>query len=116
MDTETAIHMRLAMILDDNPEAHVLVAGRYMPPVRCAYMEIKRAAERTRLRQTVSNGGHIRSVTDDGGSLDAYAPHGMACGRRADAFLFVGEIDDMAKSLLKGYSYAGIPVFTEIGV
>lgn len=116
MNTETAIHMRLAMILDDNPKAHILVAGRYMPPVRCAYMEIKRATERARLRQTVSNGGHIRSVTDDGGSLDAYAPYGMARGLRADAVLFVGEMDDGAELMIGSFAATGAPVFTELGV
>ena len=116
MDTEHAIHTRLAMILDDKPNARILVIGQHMPAVRAAYREIERAVSHTMLRQVVCEGGYIRAVTNEGGTLEAYALYSMASGRSVDAVLFVGELTASAELTIESLSAAGAIVFTSLGV
>lgn len=90
MDNDHSICQRLAMMLDEDPSCTILIIGRYMAPVRAEYNSVRHLVRKAKLRPTIANNGHLRSVTAQQGRLEAFAPIGPARGRRARAVLHVG--------------------------
>lgn len=116
MDNDHSICQRLAMMLDEDPSCTILIVGRYMPPVRAEYNKVRHLTRKARLRPTLATNGHLRSVTAQHGRLEAFAPIGLARGRRASAVLHVGERDDRIETVLDAFRASGAIVYTSLGV
>lgn len=115
MDNDHSICQRLAMMLEEDPSCTILIIGRYMPPVRDEYNKVRHLAK-VGLRPTLASHGHLRSVTERRGSLEAYAPIGLARGRRARAVLHIGERDDHIEMVLDAFRASGAIVYTSLGI
>jgi hypothetical protein len=104
------------MMLDEDPSCTILIVGRYMPPVRAEYNKVRHLTRKARLRPTLATNGHLRSVTAQHGRLEAFAPIGLARGRRVRAVLHVGERDDRIETVLDAFRASGAIVYTSLGV
>ena len=105
MDNDHSICQRLAMMLDEDPSCTILIVGRYMPPVRAEYNKVRHLTRKARLRPTAQHG-----------RLEAFAPIGLARGRRVRAVLHVGERDDRIETVLDAFRASGAIVYTSLGV
>ena len=114
MDNDHSICQRLAMMLDEDPS--ILIIGRYMAPVRAEYNSVRHLVRKAKLRPTIANNGHLRSVTAQQGRLEAFAPIGPARGRRASAVLHVGERNEHIDMVLDSFRMSGAIVYTSLGV
>jgi len=72
MDNDHSICQRLAMMLDEDPSCTILIIGRYMAPVRAEYNSVRHLVRKAKLRPTIANNGHLRSVTAQQGRLEAF--------------------------------------------
>lgn len=116
MDNDHSICQRLAMMLDEDPSCTILIIGRYMAPVRAEYNSVRHLVRKAKLRPTIANNGHLRSVTAQQGRLEAFAPIGPARGRRASAVLHVGERNEHIDMVLDSFRMSGAIVYTSLGV
>lgn len=116
MDNDHSICQRLAMMLDEDPSCTILIIGRYMPPLRAEYNKVRHLTRKAKLRPTLAKAGHLRSVTAQQGRLEAFAPIGLARGRRARAVLHIGERDDHIEMVLDAFRASGAIVYTSLGV
>lgn len=116
MDNDHSICQRLAMMLDEDPSCTILIIGRYMAPVRAEYNSVRHLVRKAKLRPTIANNGHLRSVTAQQGKLEAFAPIGPARGRRASAVLHVGERNEHIDMVLDSFRMSGAIVYTSLGV
>lgn len=107
MDNDHSICQRLAMMLDEDPSCTILIIGRYMAPVRAEYNSVRHLVRKAKLRPTIANNGHLRSVTAQQGRLEAFAPIGPARGRRASAVLHVGERNEHIDMVLDSFRMSG---------
>lgn len=103
-----SIYERLAMTMNEG--GRVLVAGRWMPPVRAAATEIRHRLKPNTLARNATSGCRLLLTTTDGGRLD------MMRGRKPDAMLWVGECDEAAYSLLDSMASAGAVTYQTLGV
>ena len=115
MDNDHSICQRLAMMLDEDPSCTILIIGRYMAPVRAEYNSVRHLVRKAKLRPTIANNGHLRSVTAQQGRLEAFAPIGPARGRRASAVLHVGERNEHIDMVLDSFRMSGAIVYTSLG-
>lgn len=104
------------MMLDEDPSCTILIIGRYMAPVRAEYNSVRHLVRKAKLRPTIANNGHLRSVTAQQGRLEAFVPIGPARGRRASAVLHVGERNEHIDMVLDSFRMSGAIVYTSLGV
>ena len=116
MDNDHSICQRFAMMLDEDPSCTILIIGRYMAPVRAEYNSVRHLVRKAKLRPTIANNSHLRSVTAQQGRLEAFAPIGPARGRRARAVLHVGERNEHIDMVLDSFRMSGAIVYTSLGV
>lgn len=110
-----SIYERLAMTMNEG--GRVLVAGRWMPPVRAAATEIRHRLKPNTLVRNATSGCRLLLTTTDGGRLDGVAGRpDMMRGHKPDAMLWVGECDEAAYSLLDSMAAAGAVTYQTLGV